>query len=282
MTAVTGPTPAAAVARDGEVVLRVDRVRKSYGAVRALRGASFQVRAGEILGLVGDNGAGKSTLLKVLSGVIVPDAGTISLEGTPVRFHNPAAARALGVETMYQDLALVEGFDVTSNFFLGRELYRGGLLRPLRIARRTEMRQQAAAALEDLGIRIPGFYRSTVGEMSGGQRQAVALARAAFWRGKVLLLDEPTAALGVRETREVLRVIADLAHHHRLAVVLVSHDMQQVEDLCHRVLVLRQGRMVAQLESSATDLEEIVGHITGARPAQPGLAQDDESNGSGW
>ena len=262
-------------------VLRIQQVSRAFGPIQALRAVTFDIARGEIVGLVGDNGAGKSTLVKILSGVLRPDSGEIYLNGQRALFDGPHDARLNGIETVYQDLALVEAFDVASNFFLGRELYHGGLLRPLRVARTAEMRRQSRDAVRALGLTIPGLFASPIGRMSGGQRQAVAMARAAFWRGQLLLLDEPTAALGVRESREVLRVIDGLAHNQGLSVLLVSHNMEHISELCERVVVLRQGRAVAILPGPHPDPREIVGYITGAHAAQPGLTPPTEPAGSG-
>lgn len=248
-------------------VLEVDDVTKRFGAIEALKGVSLSIQRGEILGLVGDNGAGKSTLVKCISGVHHVTSGEIRLNGEPVAFDTPAEARLAGIETVYQHLALVENFDVAGNFFLGRELHKGGLLTPFGLLDEARMRRQAFAALEDVHIRIPGMRTDVVAQMSGGQRQAVAIARAAFWKGQVLLLDEPTAALGVEESGEVMRLTKNLVAEHGLAVLVISHNMEEVWELCDRVVVLRQGTQVAALSKGETSPTDIVAHITGAHTA---------------
>ncbi len=248
-------------------ILEVLDVRKSFGAIEAVKGVSFTVDRGEIVGLVGDNGAGKSTLVKVISGVHSPTSGEVRIDGEPAMFSHPSDARRAGIETVYQDLALCDNLDVAGNFFLGRELLIRGPGRLLGFLRLHDMRRQAAGALRDLHIRIPGLADNLIGDMSGGQRQAVAIARAAFWKRKLLLLDEPTAALGVKESGEVVRVVQDMASQG-LPMVLISHNMQEVWALCDRVAVLRQGFHVASLVKDETTPEEVVGYITGAIPPQ--------------
>lgn len=252
----------AAAPPSSQPVLRIQEIRKSYGHVTALKGVSFEIQRGEIVALVGDNGAGKSTLVKIISGVIQPESGRVFLDDEEVTFQNPREARKHGVETVYQDLALVDDFDLASNFFLGRELYYGGLLGFLRISRTAEMRRRAAEAVRKLGIKVPGIESSLIRDMSGGQRQACAIARAAFWQGKLLVLDEPTAALGVAETKEVNRMIEDLASAREVGVLLISHNMAQVSQLCQKAVVLRQGQHVATLNQP--NPAELVGQITGA------------------
>jgi ABC-type sugar transport system ATPase subunit len=244
--------------------LEVRGIHKRFGAVRALNNVSLFVNRGEILGLVGDNGAGKSTMIKILAGIYPPTEGEILLDDEPTAFHSPLSARAQGVETVHQTLELVEEFNVAENFYLGRELSKYGILR---VNRSREMRARSAQAVSELGIKIPGGVRRSVRSMSGGQRQAVAIARAAFWHTKVLLLDEPTAALGVRESGRVVELVDRLAHEHGAAILLISHNMEQVRDLCDRVVVLRQGRKVAEL-NDGFDVEDVVGYITGAREEQ--------------
>lgn len=255
-----------AMADTGQAVLEISNIKKNYGAVKALKGVSFTVNRGEVVGLVGDNGAGKSTLVKILAGAVQPSSGTTAIEGRKVEFHGPGEARDAGVECVYQDLALVEEFDVASNFFLGRELYYGGLLAPLGIARKREMRRRSFEAVKKLGIKIPSIETSNISDMSGGQRQAVAIARSAFWQGKLLLLDEPTAALGVAETAEVNALIQDLQAAGEVGIILISHNMKQVQQLCDKAVVLQQGHHVATL--SNPDQNDLVAYITGAKPPQ--------------
>jgi len=246
---MTSPTP----------ILEVRDVSKNFGAVQALKSVSFDITPGKITGLVGDNGAGKSTMVKVLSGVHAPSSGTLVLDGQETNFQNPGEARNAKIETVFQTLELVEEFDVAENFYMGQELTRFG---PLRVRRTAEMRQEAAKAVAKLGINIPGGVTRKVRTMSGGQRQAVAIARAAFWSSKVLLLDEPTAALGVRETAQVLNLIETL-RDQGAAILLISHNMKDVERLCDQVVVLRQGRRSGYLQGDFTG-QDCVAYITGA------------------
>lgn len=239
--------------------LEVRDVSKNFGAVQALKSVSFDITPGKITGLVGDNGAGKSTMVKVLSGVHAPSSGTLLLEGEPTVFANPGEARTAKIETVFQTLELVEEFDVAENFYMGQELTRFG---PLKVRRTAEMRKEAATAVGKLGINIPGGVTRRVRTMSGGQRQAVAIARAAFWSSKVLLLDEPTAALGVRETAQVLSLIETL-RDQGAAILLISHNMKDVERLCDDVVVLRQGRKSGHLSGDFTG-QDCVSYITGA------------------
>lgn len=250
-------------------LLRVEGIHKWFGGVHALDDVGLDVRAGETVGLVGDNGAGKSTLLKILSGVQQPSHGQIYVAGALATLANPAAARELGIETVYQDLALIGRFTIAENFFLGRELEHRGLLRPMHLLRKRAMARAADEALSRLNIRVPGANRTVV-RMSGGQRQAVALTRGVYWGRSMLLLDEPTAALGVREAAEVLRLLRDL-HTQRLATVLVTHNLDHLWAVCTRVVVLRRGRKVADVAINATTPSEVVAHITGAAGAEPGI-----------
>lgn len=230
---------------------------KSFGSVEALHSASIELRAGEVLGLVGDNGAGKSTLIKILSGVVIPDRGTMFFEGAPVRFTSPRDARELGIETVYQDLALCEHLTVARNLYLGRELTRsGGLWLDDR-----RMATAAEAFLQDLGIMsVPGD--AIVRNLSGGQRQAVAVAKAVAFSPRVLILDEPTAALGVREVSQVLDLIRRVSSDG-VGVILITHRMQDLFEVCDRLLVMYEGTDVARLTTEDTTLEEIVFHIDG-------------------
>lgn len=246
--------------------LRVVGISKHFGGITALDDVSLEINPGEILGLVGNNGAGKSTLVKILAGVHQPSAGQIWLDGERITFPSPADARRAGIETVYQDLALVGSFDVAANFFLGRELRYGGWLAPLHILDNRAMRRRAEAGVTSLHVRIPRIANE-LRQMSGGQRQGVAIARAAFWHGRLLLLDEPTAALGVEEGAEVMALIRSLADQG-LAIMMISHNLEHVWSLCDRLAILRQGKMVAQLIKSETTPEQVVGFITGAHLAQ--------------
>lgn len=254
-----------------EVVLEARGLRKSYGAITAVDGVDLQIRRGEILAVVGDNGAGKSTVVKMLCGAVRPDAGDLFLDGQAVSFPSPAAARARGVETVFQDLALVPNRDVVANLFLGRELLYGGVLRPLRLLNRPEMRRRAADQLAQLEVNVPRATGLPIGRMSGGQRQAVAIARAAFWASRVMFMDEPTAALGVRESKAVLRLARRVADQG-VAVVMVSHALPHVVELADRAVVMRHGIKVADL-ARVTDVRELIDLILGAELAHAGGAQ---------
>jgi simple sugar transport system ATP-binding protein len=246
-------------------LLRVDNVTKTFGAVQALRGVSFSLERGKVLALVGDNGAGKSTLVKIISGVHPPTSGQFFLNGQVCHFDHPAAAMAAGIETVYQNLALIEELDVADNVYLGRETTRGGPLgRLLGVLDRPSMRQHTAQALSQLHIKIPAPTLA-VRRMSGGQRQAIAIGRALTWGRELLILDEPTAALGVDETEQVLRMIEELRDKKGFTFIVISHNMQNVYRIADKVVVLRQGRHVATLQKDETTLEEIVAYITGAK-----------------
>jgi ABC-type sugar transport system ATPase subunit len=239
-------------------LLSLRGVRKAFGAVVALDGIDFEVGYSEVVALVGDNGAGKSTLIKVISGVVVPDAGTISVEGEQVRFSGPEGPKSLGIETVYQDLALVNTFDTVQNLYLGREMTRlGGLALD-----HGGMIRDAKRHLADLSIRLPSL-REKVHYLSGGQRQAVAISRATGWGAKLIIMDEPTAALGVKESRQVLQLVRNL-RAAEVSVILISHNVEHVFEVCDRIVVLRHGRPVASLETSKTDHEQVVKFITGA------------------
>ncbi|WP_024803947.1 ATP-binding cassette domain-containing protein [Nocardia sp. BMG51109] len=243
------------------VVLEAEGLTKRYGGVEALRVANFQVRAGEVTALIGDNGAGKSTLVKCLSGAEQPDGGQIVLDGEPVRMASPTAARRLGVETVYQDLAVAPDLDPASNLYLGRELFRRGVLGRLGMLDRKAMRTEAAEHFRRLGVTLPRAD-VPIGSLSGGQRQTVAVARAVLWARRVVFLDEPTAALGVVQRERVLEVIGRV-RDQGIAVVLISHNMPEVLSVADRIEVLRLGKRVARFGSDAT-LEQLVGAMTGA------------------
>lgn len=244
-----------------EAVLRAHEIVKSYGHVRALRGVSFDVRAGEVHALVGDNGAGKSTLVKVLAGAVPADSGTITIDGKPASFKRPEEARDAGIETVYQDLAVAETLDLGENIFLGREPLRGGLLGKLGFVDRRKMRQQGAAQLRSLGTQVPSA-EIPLESFSGGQKQAVAIARAAVWGRKVLLLDEPAAALGVKQTRQVLNLIRSSAES-RLAVVFISHNIPQVLEVADRITVLMRGRVALHCDRGDATTDQLVRAMSG-------------------
>jgi D-xylose transport system ATP-binding protein len=243
-------------------VLTVRGASKRFGAVTALEDIDLDVRRGEVVALLGDNGAGKSTLIKCLNGVHRLDSGTIEMDGVPVAIHAPADARALGVETVYQDLALFDNLRPTDNFFAGRELAGPAWVpRSLRVLKRRQMTDATREVLERLQVTLPDF-NALVGLMSGGQRQAVAVSRAAAFASKVVILDEPTAALGVRESRKVLDLILRLRGENK-AVLVVSHAMDHVMEVADRAVVLRGGRTVGELVPTAETYKQIVSLIVG-------------------
>jgi ABC-type sugar transport system ATPase subunit len=245
-------------------LLSVHRVSKHYGSVEALNDVSFDMHRGEVVGLVGDNGAGKSTLVKCIAGVLRPSDGEIHLEGTKHEFDSPAEARTAGVETVYQDLALVEMFDLTANLFLGRELVRTGWLQPFGFLRKNEMAVAAREAIAQLPARFPDLD-APIDNMSGGQRQVVAISKAAFWGRRLLLLDEPTAALGVQESAGVLELVTHTASRGDMGILVIAHNLEHIFSVCTRVLVLRRGVLVADLGVRDTTAEEVVAYITGAK-----------------
>jgi ABC-type sugar transport system ATPase subunit len=244
-------------------ILRAVGIWKRFGAVQALQDVSLDLQAGEVVGLVGDNGAGKSTLIKILSGVYPPDRGTMELDGRPVRFNSPRDARAAGIETIYQDLALAENIDVAGNIFLGRELGYG--VGPLRILARRRMDEEASRALDRLEIVIPSV-RTLIRGLSGGQRQAVAICRAVYWEARIVIMDEPTAALGVRERARVLELVRRL-RDGGVAVVMISHSMPDVFAVCDRIVVLRRGIKVGERRAGETTEEEVVRLMVGIEAA---------------
>ncbi len=243
-----------------EPLLEARNLVKRYGNVQALDGASFTAFAGEVVALIGDNGAGKSTLVKTLSGVIRPDSGQILVDGKPVNFSNPLDARAHGIETVYQDLALAPDLDAAANLHLGRELYRWWP--PLHVLNKAEMRRRAVAAFGDLGVELPDVT-APVGTMSGGQRQSVAVARAVAYASRIIFMDEPTAALGVVQRERVLDNIRKV-RDRGITVVLISHNMPEVLAVSDRVEVLRMGRRVARFVAADATIEQLVGAMTGA------------------
>jgi simple sugar transport system ATP-binding protein len=233
---------------------------KRYGSVQALDGASFTAYPGEVVALIGDNGAGKSTLVKTLSGVIRPDRGQILVNGEAVSFSSPLDARAHGIETVYQDLALAPDLDAAANLHLGREIYRWWP--PLHVLNKGEMRRRAVAAFADLGVQLPDVT-APVATLSGGQRQSVAVARAVAYASELIFMDEPTAALGVVQRERVLDNIRRV-RDRGITVVLISHNMPEVLAVSDRVEVLRMGRRVARFIASQTTLEQLVSAMTGA------------------
>ena len=251
----------------GDEVLRVDGVRKRYGGVVALAGVTCGFPRNTITAVVGDNGAGKSTLLRIIAGAEHPDGGTIEVNGSPVRFRSPDDARSAGIETVYQDLALADNLNATENLFMGREQTRGRSL--LTFMRHRSMRRDATRIIRGLDVRIPSVRVPVVG-LSGGQRQGVAIARAVNWGSEVILMDEPTAALGVAETAKVEEIVAGL-RERGMTMIVVSHNLDQVFRLADRIAVMRRGELVDVLDASATDGQQVVSLITGlsATPAPP-------------
>lgn len=245
------------------VVLEARNVVKTYGHVTALAGVDFELRAGEILAVVGDNGAGKSTLIKALTGALHPTSGEILLDGAPVHFRGPLDARHAGIETVYQDLAMAPALDIASNLFLGRELRAPGILGSVfRRLDKKRMRDEAKRAMSELKFRLPSIDNA-VEALSGGQRQGVAVARAALFARKLVIMDEPTAALGVRETGQVLELIRSI-RERGLAVVLISHNMPNVFDIADRIHIMRLGRRAAVVTPKTHSMNDVVAIMTGA------------------
>ncbi|MEU4155187.1 ATP-binding cassette domain-containing protein [Actinoplanes sp. NPDC026670] len=250
--------------------LRLTGIDMHYGYVRALSGIDFHVQPGEVVGLLGDNGAGKSTLLKVMSGAHRPSGGTIAVNGREVSFHSPSDSAAAGIQMVYQDLALVDPQDISTNLNIGREILRRGPLGWLGFVDRKAMRKRSETELDRLGVRTAPMTRP-VEMLSGGQRQVVALARGAIRvsgeAGGVLLLDEPTAALGYEQTKQVEALIRRMAGQG-IAIVLVTHNLPLCNEVADRIVVLNRGSKVADIAVADTDPDAVVGWITGARPSQ--------------
>ncbi len=246
-------------------ILEIRGARKQFGAVTALQDVSFALGRGEILALLGDNGAGKSTLIKGLSGVHPLDEGEIRLDGKPIQLKSPADARALGIETVYQNLAVCNNLTAAANFYIGREVARPSWLRGLGWMRTKTMQQATSKKLDELGVRVPSL-RNTLGVMSGGQRQAVACARAVAFASRIVILDEPTAALGVRESTSVLDLVRRLPDSGT-SVILISHNLEQVIQVADRAVVLRQGRLVGEAAATAENQQRLVAMIVSGDPA---------------
>jgi fructose transport system ATP-binding protein len=259
-------------------ILEARGLVKRFGQVVALDGADFELYPGEIVAIIGDNGAGKSTLIKSLSGALQPDDGEIRLDGERVRFRSPGDARSAGIETVYQDLAVAPSLDIASNIFLGREARWGGPLGfGLRMLDKRRMRREAAQHFAELEIGVQSITQP-VETLSGGQRQGVAVARAAKWARRLAIMDEPTAALGVRETRQVLDLIQRV-RERGLPVILISHDMPHVFELADRILIMRLGKRVAVVTPHTHTMPEAVAIMTGATKAELEQAMTtDETN----
>jgi D-xylose transport system ATP-binding protein len=250
-------------------VLELRGVSKRFGAVQALYQVDFRVRAGEVMALVGDNGAGKSTLIKCIAGIHPADEGEFIFEGQPVHIHGPKDAARLGIEVVYQDLALADNLDVVQNMFLGREELDG-----LRRLNEVDMERRASKTLSDLSVTTIRSVRQTVAGLSGGQRQSVAVAKAVMWNSKLVILDEPTAALGVAQTRQVLDLVRRLAEQG-LAVVLISHNMHDVFEVASKITVLRLGQNVAEFDTKDTTQAKVVEAITaGTLSKVPGQSEE--------
>jgi simple sugar transport system ATP-binding protein len=265
VAARNAPQRADAVAVDDAPVLEAKRISKRYGRVQALTDVDLTIGRGEIGGLVGDNGAGKSTLVKILSGALRPTSGQVCIDGSPVTLDSPQDCRAQGIETVYQDLALALHLGLDANLFLGRELKRRGPLGWFGWLDGAAMATTAKAELDALHIPI-GSVRTPCESLSGGQRQAVAVARAVAWARRLILMDEPTAALGVAEQHQVAELVLRI-RDRGLSVLLISHNLPQVHELCDRIVVLRHGRVVARLTRADVTVEDIVMWITGAAGA---------------
>jgi ABC-type sugar transport system ATPase subunit len=254
-------------------VLNIRGVQKSFGRVHALREATMSLPRGQVTAIIGDNGAGKSTLVRCIVGVHAPDRGEVLLDGRPVHFNNPEQARSAGIETVFQDLALVEDLTVAQNLFLGREPTRG--FGPIQLLDHGRMKREAHTMVSQLAINVPQVT-SRVRRLSGGQRQAVSLARAAGFSSKLVVLDEPTAALGVQETAKVEELITSL-RNRGVTILLISHNFKQVMQIADRVEVMRAGRTVARRKVNETDGQELVALVTGAVSD----ATDDEASNNG-
>ncbi|WEX07261.1 ATP-binding cassette domain-containing protein [Chelativorans sp. AA-79] len=254
----------------GAVLLRTRGLAKSYGAVDALRGVDLDIRRGETVALVGDNGAGKSTLVKLISGAIQPTAGEIEFEGRQVRFGSTDAARAHGIETVYQDLGLCNNLTVSENVFLGREQTVGW--GPLLFLAKREMARRTSEALRGLTINVPPAAASVSG-LSGGQRQAVSLARTKLWKSALVMLDEPTAALGVQETERAMEAVRRL-QQDGVAILLITHQMPMALKMADRVVVLRRGEKVGDVPTAGVTGDDLVALITGARERRIEMAEN--------
>jgi D-xylose transport system ATP-binding protein len=253
-------------------ILELRGLNKSFGPVHVLHDIDFAVYPGEVTALVGDNGAGKSTIVKCVAGIYGIDSGQIFWEGDPVTIHDPRAASAIGIEVVYQDLALADNLDITQNMFLGREIRRFGFLAD------GEMERKAREVLSGLSVRTVSSVRQVVSSLSGGQRQTVAIAKAVLWNSRVVFLDEPTAALGVAQTRQVLDLVRRLADQG-LGVVLISHNMNDVLEVSDRICALYLGRVAAEVKKTETTHTQVVELITAGRSGDIGLSPTTASLG---
>ncbi len=246
-----------------QTALELSNIAKSFGGVHALKDVSFTINKGEVVGLLGDNGAGKSTLVKCISGIYSPEFGEVKVNGEVVNIRSPEQARAAGIETVFQDLAMIPEFDIVQNLFLNRELkHKNPILRWLGWLDTKAMTKRARKSLNRLNTRIPSF-KEKIHNLSGGQRQAIAIARAVNWGADIVIMDEPTAALGVEQSAQVNELIKVISSQG-VAVLLISHNMQHVKETCDRAVVLYQGRSVADVCVSEVTKEDLVALITGA------------------
>jgi ABC-type sugar transport system ATPase subunit len=252
-------------AEPGTEVIRIERVSKKFGPVTALADVTLHVRRGEILGLIGDNGAGKSTLIKILTGYHQPDGGRILFEGEPVTLKSVVHARSLGIETVFQDLAMVDDLPVYLNLHLNRELTH----RPLPFLRRREMKRLAREALDSIAVVIPSVT-AEVGMLSGGQRQAIAVARSVYSEAKLLLLDEPLAAMGAKESAVILRLLQELKQRGDIAIILIAHNYGQVTEVCDRVNLLQHGEITFDRRSADTSVAELFELVNAEYRLKPG------------
>ncbi|MDB3911781.1 ATP-binding cassette domain-containing protein [Paracoccaceae bacterium] len=254
-------------------ILSARQITKKFGRVVALDNCDFDLKPGEVLGVIGDNGAGKSTLIKALSGALRPDHGEVRLEGDLVQFHEPLEARRAGIETVYQNLALSPALSIADNMFLGREIRKPGLLGSVfRFLDRTEMESQSRALLTELGLLTIQNIGQTVETLSGGQRQGIAVARAAAFGSKVIIMDEPTAALGVKESRRVLELIRDV-QSKGISIVLISHNMPHVFEVASRIHIHRLGKRLCVIDPKKYEMSDAVAFMTGAKvPEGPDFA----------
>ena len=249
----------------GEPIIRARGLMKRYGTVVAMNGCDFDLYPGEILGVIGDNGAGKSTMIKALSGAVTPDHGSIELDGREIHFRSPDDARNAGIETVYQTLAMSPALSIADNMFLGRELRKPGILGSVfRMTDRTAMRDFARKKLSELGLMTIQNIDQAVETLSGGQRQGVAVARAAAFGSKVVILDEPTAALGVKESRRVLDLIKDV-RARGIPIILISHNMPHVFEVCDRIHIHRLGRRLCVIDPKQHTMSDAVAYMTGAK-----------------
>ncbi len=267
--------PAGTTGMDGTAaaapILRARGITKRFGHVEALRGVDFDARAGEITALIGDNGAGKSTLVKILSGVYAATSGELAVDGVPVTFSSPADAHALGIETVYQDLSVCPDLSPSANMYMGREALRPGLLGRLGFLDNAAMRRESAAAFQRLKVALKDMD-APIASLSGGQRQSVAICRAALWAKRVVFMDEPTAALGVVQTARTLDLVRRI-RDTGVAVVLISHNMRDVIQVADTVEVLRLGRRIATMPNKGLTVQDLVGAMTGALDTAAGLAE---------